>query len=260
MNNTALITGASGGIGHELSRIFAENGYDLVLVARNAEELDSIKEELEGTYGIKAHVIIKDLSEKDAALSVYEEIMGREHEIRILVNNAGFGDYSPYYESNWNKQYEMIQVNIVSLMQLTRLFLPHMIENGEGRILNIASIAAFEPGPYMSAYYASKAFVLSFSEALSAELKGTGVTVTASCPGPTRTGFDSAAGEGAVKMFSSIKTSSPEDVARFSYRSLMKGKVVAVPGLTNKFLVSIQRILPRSTVRSFVSRIQREKD
>lgn len=257
MNRTVLITGASGGIGYELSKIFAKNGYDLILVARNEGKLNSLKEELERDSEVSTTVIACDLSIPGAAADVRKTVSDLGKTVDILVNNAGFGDHGSFSECDLEKQNDLMQVNIVALTQLTRLFLPDMIAKGEGKILNISSLAAFQPGPYMSVYYASKAFVLSFSEALSCELRDHNITVTASCPGPTDTGFATTSGEGAVRMFNSMKMDKAADIALFSYSALMKGKVVAVPRIGNKFLVGIQRILPRRTVRSFVTRLQK---
>ncbi|MCL2862742.1 MAG: SDR family oxidoreductase [Methanimicrococcus sp.] len=259
MNKTALITGASSGIGRELAKVFAGNGYDLILTARNEKKLGTLKDKLEAKYGIKAFVIIKDLSQKDAAQDVFNEVGKAGLSVDVLVNNAGFGDYKRYADADWWKQFDIVQVNILALMQMTRLFLPQMIQKGDGKILNMASMAAFAPGPFMSVYYASKAFVLSFSEALAAELKGSGVTVTAVCPGPTKTGFEEAAGSGARKLFDTAKRASAKKVALFSYQATMSGKIVAVPGFKYKIAASGQKILPRRAVSAFILKLQGEK-
>lgn len=258
MKKTVLITGASSGFGSEFAKIFAANGYDLVLTARNEEKLEALAAELKEKHGTEVFVIVKDLSQKDAAFDIFNETEQAGIQTDILINDAGFGDYSRYAEADWEKQYEMVNVNIIALIQLTRLYLPQMMQRKEGRILNMASMAAFAPGPYMSVYYASKAFVLSFSEALTGELKGTGVTVTAVCPGPTATGFEKEAGSGARKLFSATKKASAEDVALFSYRALMRGKSVAVPSFTNRISSVGQRFLPRSVLRAIILRLQGE--
>lgn len=258
MNKTALITGASSGIGLELSKIFAKNGYDLVLTARNEKKLEALKIKLEKKHDVHVFTIAEDLSRKDAALEIFNKTKREGIEINILVNNAGFGDYSRYANADWEKQYEMINVNIIALIQLTRLYLPQMVQRKEGKILNLASLAAFAPGPYMSVYYASKSFVLSFSEALAAELKGSGVTVTAVCPGPTATEFENAAGSGVRKLFDTTKRASAKEVAIFAYRALMRGKVVAVPGFMNKVSSIGQRFVPKSVVRTIVLKLQGE--
>ena len=259
MNKTALITGASSGIGRELSKVFAGSGYNLILVARNERKLETLKDKLETKYGIKAAVIVKDLSQKDAAQDIFDEVKTAGLSVDVLVNDAGFGDYNRYADADWNKQYDMVQVNILALMQLTKLFLPQMIEKEDGKILNLASMAAFAPGPFMSVYYATKAFVLSFSEALSAELKGSGVMVTAVCPGPTKTGFEKVAGSGTRKLFDATKRASAKDVALFSYQALISGKTVAIPGFKYKVAASGQKILPRRAVSAFILKLQGEE-
>lgn len=259
MKKTALITGASSGIGYECSKIFASNGYDLILVARNEEKLMALKAELEERHGVSAFVIVQDLSQKDAAREIFEQVEKAETDVNVLVNNAGFGDYGGYADADWEKQYDMVQVNILALMQLTKLFLPQMLQRKEGRILNMASMAAFVPGPYMSVYYASKSFVLSFSESLAIELRGSGVTVTAVCPGPTETDFEKVAGSGIRKLFDTTKTAAADKVALFSYRAAMRGKIIAVPGLKNKTGAVGQRFLPKRIVRAIVLKLQGEK-
>ncbi len=182
MNRTALITGASNGIGYELAKVHAEKGDNLVLVARRKDRLDELKKELEEIYKISVFTLEKDLSLPGSALEVFNELKSKDLSIDYLVNNAGFGDFGLFAESDWNKQERMINLNIMSLAHLTRLFLPDMIRNGKGKILNLASTAAFQPGPTMSVYFATKAFVLSFSQALNEELREYGITVTALCP------------------------------------------------------------------------------
>lgn len=257
MRKTALITGASGGIGKELAKIFAREGYDLVLVARSEDKLLLLKNELEAKHGIAAEVLEQDLAEKDAAITVFDFIAEKGLTVDVLVNDAGFGDFGPYIDSDWNKQYKMVQVNIAALMQLTHCCLKEMTERGEGKILNVASTAAFQAGPLMSVYYATKAFVLSFTEALSVELKNTGVSVTALCPGPTRTGFEKNANLKNSGLFKNLKTASAEAVAEYGYRKLMKNKVIAIQGIANKLLIFGSKIMPRKMVRRVVYKIQR---
>jgi short-subunit dehydrogenase len=258
VKKTVLITGASSGIGLECAKRFASNNFDLILVARNEEKLKALKAELEEQYGVSALVIVKDLSQKGAAQEIFEQTEIQKMDVNVLVNNAGFGDYGRYADADWEKQYDMVQVNVLALMQLTKLFLPQMIQRKEGRILNIASVAAFVPGPYMSVYYASKSFVLSFSESLAVELKGSGVTVTAVCPGPTETGFEKVAGSGIRKLFDTTKTAAVDKVALFSYRAVMRGKIIAIPGLKNKAAVVGQRFLPKRIIRPIVLKLQGE--
>ena len=258
MNKTALITGASGGLGLEFARLFAIDDFDLVLVARSEDRLYEIKEELESQFDINVEVCVQDLSERDAALAVYGFTSSRSIVIDALVNNAGFGDWGPFASSNWKKQYDMIQLNVTALAQLTHCYLPDMIARGEGgKILNLASVAAFQAGPLMSVYYATKAFVLSFTEALSEELKGTGIKVSALCPGPTKTGFEEAANLGRSGLFSNLKTGRAGAVACYGYDKLNAGKVVAVPGLTNKLIVTASKFAPRFLTRKVVHQIQK---
>lgn len=254
MKRTALITGASKGIGRELAIIFAQQGFDLVLVARSREMLEELGKRLHKKYKIDVTVIEKDLTIKDAPEEIYQALEGRS--VDILVNNAGFGDYKEFAHSEWEKQYLMIQLNVTALMHMTKLFLPEMIERGYGRILNLASTAAFLPGPNMSVYYASKAAVLSFSQALSKELKGSNVTVTALCPGPTSTNFERTAGLINSKLFHSLKVTDAKKVALYGYKSLMKGKPVAVEGLSNKLLIIGAKLAPRGVVLSMIDQIQ----
>lgn len=253
MRKTALITGASGGIGREFAKIYAREGYDLVLVARTEGKLFRLKNKLEDTYGVTAHVFACDLSKKDAAYEVFNFTLENKIDIDVLVNNAGFGDFGHFSDVDWEKQYSLVQVNIVALMQLTRCYLPLMIKRGKGKILNMSSVAAFCAGPDMSLYYASKAFVRSFSEAVAQEVKGTGVTVTAICPGPTSTGFEKAAGMKNSKMFTFFRPASAADVAEAGYRAAEKGKVLLYYGLPTKLMNIGARILPRSVTRRFAA-------
>ena len=196
MKNVALITGASGGLGECFAELFARDGYNLILVARNEEKLNRVKERMNREYNVSAEIFVCDLSDTDAADKVYAFAAEKEAEIAALVNNAGFGDFGEFHRADPEKLTAMVQVNDMTLMRLTRLILPQMTQRKSGKILNVASVAAFAPGALMSVYYASKAFVLSLSEGLSVELKKYGVTVTALCPGPTKTGFESAAALG----------------------------------------------------------------
>jgi uncharacterized protein len=257
MTKTALITGASGGIGYELARIHAENGGDLVLVARNKEKLDELKKELEENHGISVYTIQKDLSLHGAAYDVYNKVNDLNIEVDYLINNAGFGDVKHFVRTDWPKQEKMINLNITTLTHLSRLFLPDMISRGSGRILNVASVAAFVPGPTMSVYFASKAFVLSFSEAVAEEVRGKGITVTALCPGPTESDFHTVAHDGDITKDRKMPTS--REVARYGYRAMMKGRVVAVPGFDNKFLLALIWFLPKRIIVRIVRRIQERR-
>lgn len=257
MNKTALITGATGGIGYELARIHAEKGDDLILVARNKEKLDEIKNDLEKTFSITVHTIQKDLSLIGSAYEVYNKVNDLNINVDYLINNAGFGDVRLFTETDWPKQERMINLNVTALTHFTRLFLPQMISRGSGRILNVASVASFVPGPTMSVYFASKAYVLSFSEAIAEEVRGKGITVTALCPGPTESNFHIVAHDGKKTKDRRMPTS--REVAEYGYRSMMKGKVVSVPGLDNKFLVALIWFLPKWAIVRIVKKIQENR-
>ncbi len=245
----ALITGASGGIGLELARLCAKGGHDLILVARNQPKLEEVAKYLSGMYQIRAEVIAADLTDSEAPQAIMQEIASRGMGVDVLINNAGFGDWGLFGRADLDRQLDMIQVNITALTVLTRLALPGMVSRHRGRILNVASSAGFVPGPLMAVYYATKAFVVSFSEAISNELRGTGITVTALCPGPTRTGFMERAGMRGSNLFSSPNVMAVEPVALAGYRGMMRGQVLVVPGLANKLLVFSVRLGPRWMVR-----------
>lgn len=241
---TALVTGATSGIGLELARILAENGHDLVLVARTADRLKALAQEL-GGKGVKVTVIRKDLAEPDAAAEIAKELAKKKIEPEILVNNAGFGDNGAFADSDWETASGMIMTNVHALAHLTRLFLPQMRARGKGRVLNVGSTAGLQPGPMMAVYYATKAFVNHFSEAIDAELKGSGVSVTVLCPGPTETGFQSASNAHGMKLFSYLSVASARDVAETGYRAMMSGKRMVIHGLLNKILAFNLRLSPR---------------
>jgi len=247
----ALITGASGGIGLELARIFAEQGYALVLVARSRQRLEEIAVELKPT---PVQVLAKDLTLVGASEGVYREVP----KVDVLVNNAGFGVYGPFLKTPLDEELGMLQLNMTALVVLTKLYLPGMVAAGNGRILNVASTAAFQPGPLMALYYATKAFVLSFSEAIGSELEGTGVTVTALCPGPTATGFQARTKLEKSRLFKSMKVMDARTVAEAGYRALMAGKPVVIPGLMNKLLAQSVRFTPRALVTRIARKMQEE--
>lgn len=255
MKQTVLITGASGGIGRECAEIFAKNGFDVVLTARSEDKLHTIKKAVEEKYGVTATVIAMDLSKPDAALTLQKQLFEQSIVVDVLINNAGFGDYAGFLDSDWNKQKNMVDLSITALMQMTYLFGNEMRKRGKGRILNLSSAAGLCPGPYMSIYYASKAFVLSFSQAVSEELKGTGVTVTSLCPGPAKTGFEEAADMKYAKLFVNIKPVSPADVAKTGYKAVMRGKAVTYHGMPTKLVNIGTRLAPRGIVRMIVKRI-----
>jgi short-subunit dehydrogenase len=255
MTPTALITGASSGIGADLARLFARDGYDLVLVARREEKLHELAKEL----GVTATVIAADLSKPDAAQQIVSKLVDKSINIDVLVNNAGLGLAGPFIANDFAKDLEMIQVNIVALTQLTKLLLPGMVSRKQGRILNVASTAAFQPGPLMAVYYATKAYVLSFSEAIADELRDTGVTVTALCPGPTATGFGNVAGMEQTRLFTLMNPMSSADVAKIGYEAMKRGRRVVVTGVMNKVLVQSIRISPRWMVTMIVRKLQESR-
>jgi uncharacterized protein len=242
---TALITGASRGIGYEFAKLLAKDCGTLVLVARSENRLNDVKKELEASAPVNVLVLPRDLSIAGAAERIYQELEEAQITVDILINNAGFGGYGAFVDRDWQNESDMIAVNITSLTHLTKLFANNMVARKSGRIVNVASTASFLPGPYMAVYYASKAYVLSFSEALANELQGTGVTVTALCPGPTVTGWASTAGVERSRLFQYIRPASAADVARFGYETMNQGKVVAVHGLLNKLMVMSLRTAPR---------------
>ena len=255
-DKTALITGASGGIGLEISKLLAADKCNLVLVARNVQKLDELSNELKDKYSINVITIPKDLSIPSAPKEIFDFISQKEITIDFLINNAGYGGVGAFHESDLDTELNMMQVNMNALMVLTKLFLPGMVQRKFGKIMNVASTAAFLPGPFMTIYYATKAFVLSFSEALSAELKRTGVTVTALCPGPTETGFQERSSVGKTKLLKFQKMHNAEYIAKKGYRAMMNGKRIEIPGVSNKLLLPLIRFSPRSSVLSVIRWLQ----
>lgn len=259
MRETALVTGASAGIGLELARLFARQRHDVVMVARREERLREIASELQDEHGITAHVIAADLAASDGARRLHEEVRGRGIEVEYLVNNAGFGTFGPFVETDLEETMDLVRLNIGALTELTALFVPPMVERQSGKVLNVASAAAFQPGPLMATYYASKAYVLHFSEALHEELEGTGVSVTALCPGPVRTEFQEVAGMERSGLVLNKRLISVERVADEGYEAMMRGKPMVVPGLATKLLAFSVRFAPRRLVAKFVRRLQADR-
>ncbi|HTG34497.1 MAG TPA: SDR family oxidoreductase [Thermoanaerobaculia bacterium] len=256
---TALITGASGGIGLELARRFAAGGYDLVLVARSTAKLEELAGELR-KHGAAVRVLAKDLARPESPEEVFQELEAAEIAVDVLVNNAGFATYGPFVEIDLGRELEELQLNVVTLTHLTKKLLPGMLARRRGGVLNLASTAGFQPGPLMAVYYATKAYVISFSEALAEELSGTGVTVTALCPGPTATGFQRRAGLEASKLFSGmLQVADAAAVARAGYEGFRAGKRIVIPGLINKIGVQSIRISPRALATRMVKRMQERR-
>lgn len=255
MKKTALITGASSGLGLEFTSIYAREGFDLVIVARREKNLLRLKEELEAEYRTHVWVFVQDLSLPDAASRIYQFTVKNDLHIDALINNAGFGDFGDFWKFDMQKQTALLQVNITAMVQLTRYFLPEMVHHGNGHVLNLSSVASFCAGPRMSLYYASKEFVRSFSEAVAEELKGTGVTVTALCPGPTETGFEKAAEMKNSKMFTFFRPLTPKAVAEAGYQAAIRGKVLKYYGVSTKLMNIGARLMPRSLSRRFAGKI-----
>lgn len=238
-----LITGGSGGIGLELARQFAKNGHNLLLVARSQERLEIIANDLSETYNVDVKTIAQDLSLPGSATQLFAKTGKAGYEVETLVNNAGVGDLAYFPEADMERETTMMELNMVALTQLTKLYLPGMIKRKNGRVLNVASMAAFVPGPYMAVYHASKAYALSFSQAIHAELEGTGVTVTVLCPGPTRTGWARGAGMG-EKAFTGASTMDAETVARAGYEGAMTGKSVVFASRRHRLVIAALRLMP----------------
>jgi short-subunit dehydrogenase len=247
---TALITGASSGIGLEIARVLAAE-HDVVLAARSEAALRELATELGGN----ARVVVSDLSDPAGAARLAAEVP----DVDVLVNNAGFGDFGDFASAAPERIDQMIELNVGAVTRLTRAYLPAMLQRGSGRIMNVASTAAFQPGPLMAVYYATKAYVLSFSEALAEETRGTGVTVTALCPGPTASGFQTAAAMEDSKLVRGRKLPSSASVAEFGVKAMNRGDVVAVPGLQNKVLAASVRFSPRPVIRRLVHKMQEAK-
>lgn len=246
--NAVLITGASSGIGAEFARIFAAHRYNLVLVARNQQALERLGDELQRAHGIQVTTLVEDLSEPDAASRVYVHVTAAGIQVEMLINNAGLARFGTFADDDVDAGLRLLQLNIVALSHLTKLFLPYMIAQKRGKILNVASIAAFMPGPLMAIYYATKAYVLSFSEALANELRGTRVTVTALCPGPTHSQFMARAGLHESRLFKLVPVADASAVAQTGFDGMMRGRTVVIHGMLNWLLVQSVRIGPRKLV------------
>ena len=255
---TALITGASSGIGLELAHLFARDGYRLVLVARNRGALRELGDDLQSRYNVTVRISPRDLAHPATPDELYQELQEAGIVLDVLVNNAGFGGSGPFLQTDWNNESEMLQVNIASLTHLTKLFLPQLRAR-EGKLLNVASVAGFLPGPFMAVYYASKSYVLHFSEALAEELSGTGVTVTCLCPGPVTTNFQKRAHLGGTAMGISPLLVDVREVARAGYEGMKQGKRIVVPGWKNQLLIQGLRLSPRALVARIASRMQANK-
>jgi short-subunit dehydrogenase len=258
MRKWALITGASQGIGYEFAKLFSEQGYDVVLVARDKARLEQVANEVRGQHGGKARVLVKDLGAAAAAQEIFDVLQREQFVFSVLVNNAGFGFQGSFVELDLQSHRHLLHVNITALMELTHLFLRPMLARHEGRILNVASTAAYQPGPFMNLYYASKAFVYSFSCALSEELKGTGVTATALCPGLTKSQFHTRASLKRPKK--SALMMEADDVARIGYRAMMRGKPVVIAGWINKAAAGVAKALPGHLMSKVTGAVNKSAD
>jgi short-subunit dehydrogenase len=256
---TVLVTGASSGIGLELARVLAQHGYDVVITARSEARLQQLSDELRIKYGVAGRVLVADLAQLDAPQQIFEELQRDGIAIDVLVNNAGFATYGSFSQTDIDAELQLLQVNIVALTHLTKLLLPPMIKRRRGKILNVASTAAFQPGPLMAAYYASKAYVLSFSQAIGEELRGSGVSVSCLCPGPTTSGFQERAAMQKSKLMSGTMMDA-RTVALVGYHGLMKKQPVIIPGAHNRGFALLSKLLPGKVVLQIVKRAQEQCD
>ncbi len=248
MLKTALITGASSGIGKEFAKIHSQSGGNIVIVARSKDKLESLKFEIESKYSNLVHVLVKDLSKPNASEELYNEVKELDINIDYLINNAGFGIYGMFNDSDLNAQKDMLNLNVIALMNLTHLFVQDMIKRGTGKVLNVSSTAAFQPLPIMSTYAASKTFVLHFSEAINNELKDKGVSVTALCPGVTESEFHEVAHNTESKLIKESKMASSYEVARCGYDAMLEGKSFVIHGTSNYLKALSTRFASRDSV------------
>lgn len=256
LRKAALVTGASGGIGLELSRLLAARGFDVVLVARSEHALVDAAAQIERDHGVRAHVVVQDLGQDGAVEKVIAAVDRLGVRVEVLANNAGFGIAEPFVEADWDRERSLLRVNIEAVVELSHAFGARMAAAGSGAILNVASIAAFMPGPYMATHYASKAFVQSFTQALHTELRPYGVHVTALCPGPVRTDFFPSAGFGPASPFRLVALPAGY-VARVGLAALRANKAQVTPGILAKLVVLFSRIVPRSLMRFLTTRLQK---
>ena len=256
MSNFTLITGASSGIGYEFAKIFAEHGHNLILSARSKDVLNELADELHKKHSVDVYVMPLDLTKPENSNDFQTFCEDRNIFLENIVNNAGFGDHEAFLYADWKKLEDMMRLNMESLVRITHTFLPAMVNAKRGGILNVASTAAFQPGPFMAVYYATKSFVLSFSEAINEELQGTGVHVTALCPGPTLSGFQKTANMDKAKILQYLNMPTSRSVAEYGYKAFMNKKTVAIHGLGNKLMVQSLRISPRALILKILRLLQ----
>jgi len=252
----AVVTGATSGIGLEFARLFAEDGINLVIASRGKAELEQVAKELRDSFSIEVHVVAADLTDIHEAEKLYHFTKENKLPVYYIVNNAGFGDYGDITQTSWSKEQSMIALNITSLTYLSKMYAADFAKQGGGHIVNVASTAAFQPGPLMAVYYATKSYVLHFSEAIASELHKKGVRVTALCPGPTASKFQEAAAMTDSKLVAGKNLPTAAQVARYGYKAMKRGRVVAIHGANNKLNTYAVRFLPRRTVRAIVHRAQ----
>lgn len=256
--DATLITGSSSGIGLEMAKLFAEQGHNLVLVARSRDILENLKNDLSKGRKIHIEVIPLDLTTPEAVSQLCKTLKEMQIEVNVLINNAGFGLSGAFWETDKQKTLEMIQLNVTALTELTQAFLPSMVQKRRGQILNVSSTAAFQPGPYMAVYYATKSYVQSFTEAIATELEATGVTVSALCPGPTHTQFQKVANMELSKLFRKNPSMSAKRVAEIGLEGLKKQKPVVIAGLRNKIMAHSVRFAPRSLIKRIVKNLHQK--
>ena len=253
-NKTALVTGAASGLGFELALLLAKDGYHLVLIDIDSGKLEEAKIEILKEHETQITLMVKDLSLVNIAQEIYDDL--EKTKIDVIINNAGFGLFGTFYDTDWERESQMLNLHVITATHLIKLILPDMVERGSGKILNLSSLAAFQPGPMMALYYASKAYMLSFSQAISNELKGTGVSSTVLCPGPTKTAFQSTVSQDSKENKIAFNMACPKEVAAYGYKAMHNGRVVAIPGTFNKFLSILPRMLTRNRATKIVRKIQ----
>ncbi|WP_369715375.1 SDR family NAD(P)-dependent oxidoreductase [Leptotrichia sp. HSP-536] len=261
---TVLITGASSGIGYELAKVYAENNNNLILVARRKDRLEKLKKEILEKNNSKINVLIleKDLGKANASFELYQEVKKHNIDVDVLINNAGIGIHGEFSKILWADMYKnnsLINLNIRTVVELTKLYLDDFLQKNKGEILNVASIASFFPGPIMATYYASKAFVFSFTEAIREEVAYSNIKIGTLCPGPTATEFEKSPNMEKSTMFAKLKIMTAKKVAQITYRDFEKGKNIIIPGTLNKITVFIARFLPRKTITKIAKRMQEKK-
>jgi short-subunit dehydrogenase len=256
MNKIALVTGAASGLGYEFSNLLAGDSFDLILIDVNEGLLMDAKQRIEKKYPVSIHTLTCDLRKPKIAEYIYDQV--KDCNVDVLINNAGFGLFGFFTETAWEIEESMICLHVLTLTHLTKLILKDMIRKGGGRIMNVSSLAAFQPGPLMAVYFATKAYILSFSEALANEVKGTGVTVTVLCPGQTKTNFENIAAIKSKSKVSKVKyfTADPVKVALYGYNAMKSGRLIAIPGMVNKFIVLISNLIHRSITGFLIRKIQ----